>query len=70
MGQIPCELVLAIGDKLLKLECVCEPGAEYSATNALMEAMRDKIKKAYHAELGRPKSDQEVSRDRNNVRQR
>lgn len=51
MEQIPCELALFIGDKLVKLECTCEPGAEYVASNALMEAMRDKLKKARHAEL-------------------
>lgn len=43
--------MLIVGGKQVKLDCVCQPGSEYAATNALMEAMRDKLKKARHEEL-------------------
>lgn len=57
------------------LEATFPPGEAYKAVNILMESMRNRIKQARHVELSveepaRPKSDQEVSRARHNVRQR
>jgi len=51
MGNLDCALVLIVGTKQIKLDLTCVPGAEYAAANALMEAMRDKLKKARHEEL-------------------
>jgi hypothetical protein len=48
---IDCSLTLQIGDRMTRLDCNCVPGAEYGASNALMEAMRTRIKDAHTKEL-------------------
>ncbi len=49
--DVPCSLILQIGDKQIRLDCTCAAGAEYPATNALMGEMHDRIKQARNREL-------------------
>ena len=46
-----CSLTLRVGDRLTRLDCVCLPGSEYAATNALMGEMHARIKQARNREL-------------------
>ncbi len=48
---VACSLVLTTGDKQVRLDCSCTPGAEYAAVNVLMNEMHDRIKQARNREL-------------------
>ena len=51
MPTIDCELRLTVGEMLIKLDCTCQPGAEYAATNALTEELRKRIINAHNRQL-------------------
>lgn len=51
MTLVDCSLILQVGEGSIRLDCTCPPGAEYTATNALLEELRGKIKEARNREL-------------------